>query len=117
MKFGVGVVLGCSLLAGPAVASEPVAVSANPMISMAPATIVVSVVLEPDERNRFLTVVTDSQDFYSSSEVSLDGDRAARQQRFTVRNLPAGEYVVQARVTRADDSERIAETRLVVTGY
>jgi len=118
MKPAVGfVVVGCCLLAGLAVASPPVAVSANPMVSMAPATVVVNVVLEPDERNRALIVVTDSADFYSSSEVALDGDRSARQQRFTVRNLPAGEYVVQARIKRADDSERIAETQLVVTGF
>jgi hypothetical protein len=116
MKFAVGVGL-CCLLSGSAVASQPVAVTANPMVSMAPATVVLNVVLEPDERNRSLIVVADSEDFYSSSEVSLDGDRAARQQRFTMRNLPPGEYVVQARVRRADNSERMAETHLLVTGF
>lgn len=118
MKFLSGVVLGCSLLAGGlATASGPVAISANPTVAMAPATITLSVTVEPDERNRVLTVVTDSADFYSASEVALDGDRAARMRRFTVRNLPPGEYVVQARITRADESERVAETHLVVTGF
>jgi hypothetical protein len=118
MKSLAGVVLGCSLLAGtPATASEPLTITANPIVSMSPATITLNVTVEPDDRNRTLTVVTDSEDFYSASEVTLDGGNAARRQRFTVRNLPPGEYVVQARITRADESERVAETRLVVTGF
>ncbi len=118
MKVLAGVVLGCSLLGGVSVSgSEPLAITANPRVSMAPATITLRVTVEPDERNRLLAVITDAADFYSESEVTLDGENAARQQRFTVRNLPAGEYVVRARITRADDSERVVETHLVVTGF
>ncbi len=118
MKVMAGVVLGCSLLAGtPAAVSEPLAISVHPIVSMAPATVTLNVTIEPDERNRLLTVVTDSTDFYSASEVSLDGDKAARTQRFTVKNLPAGDYLVRARITRGDDSERVVETHLLVTGF
>jgi hypothetical protein len=117
MKLAVATVLGCVVLAGsPATATEPVSIRVNPTVSMAPATVILSVTVEPDERNRVLTVVTDSPDFYSASEVELEGERASRLQRFTVRGLPAGDYVVQARITRADSSERVAETQLMVTG-
>jgi len=118
MKLLTGVVLGCTLLAGaPAMASRPLAIAVNPVVSMSPATVTVSITVEPNEQNRVLRVVTDSADFYSASEVTLDGNRAARLQRFTVRNLPAGDYVVRARLTRADDSERVAEAHVVVTGF
>lgn len=117
MKLPVAAVLGCVALAGsPATGGEPVAVRANPAVSMAPATVVLTVVIEPDQRNRLLTVVTDSLDFYSASEVSLEGDQASRLQKFTLKNLPPGEYQVQARITRADNSERVAQTEMTVTG-
>lgn len=117
MKLVVAAALGCLLLAGSAPASEPVTVAAKPFVSMAPATLLVDVIVEPDARNRVLSVVTESDDFYTLSEVELNGDHAARKQKFTIRNLPPGEYVVQARIKRADDSERIAQARALVTGF
>ena len=64
-----------------------------------------------------IAVVLGATGFATVRALNGGGDRSARQQRFTVRNLPAGEYVVQARIKRADNSERIAETHLVVTGF
>ncbi|HSK08633.1 MAG TPA: hypothetical protein VK911_03590 [Vicinamibacterales bacterium] len=117
MRVLLGFVLLCALLlASPANATQPVEVRVNPAVSLAPATVVLTILVEPDERNRLLTVVADSGDFYRSSEVTLEGDRASRTRRITLRNLPPGEYTIRASVTRADNSSRIAETQMVVTG-
>jgi hypothetical protein len=46
-----------------------------------------------------LTVVADSEDFYRSSEVQLDGDRAPRTINVEFRNMPGGEYKVSGTLT------------------
>lgn len=118
MRFVLGALTGCVLLIGTAISGEPpVSVRANPSVSMAPATVQLSVTVQPDARNRLLTVMTDSGQFYRSSEMPLDGENSSRVQVFTFKNLPAGEYLVSARVGRDDGSDRVAETQLMVTGF
>jgi hypothetical protein len=59
----------------------------------------VTVTVEKDERNRWLDVVVDSGEYYSSSGVQLDGLSAARTQPpMEYRDVPAGHYVVTAAV-------------------
>jgi hypothetical protein len=44
--------------------------------------------------NRVLRVVLESQDYYSVSDVQLDGDKAAQSHSFDWRDLPPGFYRV-----------------------
>jgi len=101
--------------ASPAAAPPPVAVQVSPNASMAPATVRVTVTVEPDERNRGLMVEADSLDFYSSSEVTLEGNGSSRVKRFEFKNLPPGEYEVRATVQRNDGGRQVASTLTIVS--
>jgi len=109
------VATGLLAAASPAAAPPPVTVQVTPNASMAPATVRVTVTVEPDERNRGLMVEADSLNFYSSSEVTLEGTGSSRVKRFEFKNLPPGEYEVRATVQRNDGGRRIASTQTIVS--
>jgi hypothetical protein len=103
------VIGACMILAGTASsAKEAVGIRVSPNISMAPATIRVLVTVEPEDANRELMISADSGEFYTSSTVQLDGNKAPRLQMFTLKELPAGTYQVEARVRLRDGDERRA---------
>jgi hypothetical protein len=66
----------------------------SPAISFAPATLRVQVKLDRNADNRRLTVVAESEDYYRSSEVQLDGDRAPARIVIDFRSVPSGDYQV-----------------------
>lgn len=114
MKAAV-VLLFCMLAAGATVgARDNLSVTCNPTVGMAPATVQITVRVEPDEANRTLTVETDSGMFYTSSSVTLDGDKAPRFQPFTFKGLPPGEYQVYAWVNKGSSRESRAQAQYVV---
>jgi hypothetical protein len=49
-----------------------------------------------DPDNRAVQVVAESSEFYRSSEIQLEGDRAPRTSVFEFRSLPSGTYEVRA---------------------
>src|SRR5262245_10458074 len=68
----------------------------SPAVSFAPANLVVRATIAADSDNRAVEIVAESSDFYRSSEVQLDGDRAPRTTLFEFRSLPSGVYEVKA---------------------
>ena len=81
-------------------AHETLSIRCNPSVGMAPATILVTVTVEPNAANRDLTIEADSTDYFTSSVVTLDGDKAAKFQGFTLKGVPAGEYELYAWVNK-----------------
>ena len=79
-------------------ASQQVRVRVSPQNSMAPADVVVYVTVERSADNRLLRVSAESEDFFRSSEVSLEGEGSARNSILRFRELPSGEYDVTADV-------------------
>jgi hypothetical protein len=77
-------------------AGERLSMVVTPARSMAPATIRVRVGVEPAASNRVLHVVADSGDYYRSSEIQLDGERAPRTLVVQFPSLPGGDYVVHS---------------------
>jgi len=75
-------------------ANEPLTMQVSPTMSFAPANLVIRTRLEPDADNRAMEVVAESGDFYRSSAIQLEGDRAPRTVTFEFRSLPPGEYEV-----------------------
>jgi hypothetical protein len=68
----------------------------TPLVAFAPAYLIVQTRIEADDRNRSIEIVAESRDFYRSSEIPLDGDKAPRSSRFEFRGLPGGRYTVAA---------------------
>ena len=96
-------------------AKEPLAMRVSPAISFAPADLMIRARVEPDADNRAMEVVAESGDFYRSSAIQLEGDRAPRTVTFEFRSLPPGEYEVTAVVIGNDGQRRgVARSRINV---
>lgn len=89
-------------MAAPLGAREPLAIKVSPEVAFAPANLVVRAMIEADHNNRAIEIAADSADFYRSSAMQLDGDRAPRTRTFEFRSLPSGTYEVRARLFGVD---------------
>jgi hypothetical protein len=99
----------------PVGAKEALAIRVSPAVSFAPASLVIRTTIEPDPYNRAVEIVADSEQFYRSSLVQLDGERAARTRNLEFRSLPPGEYEVKATLIGLDGHERaLARTHVNV---
>ena len=72
------------------------AIRVSPWVFSAPAYVVVRATIEHDARNRAIQISAESADFYRSSEMSLEGEKAPRVSQFEFPNLPSGVYEVRA---------------------
>src|SRR5207237_5852904 len=77
-------------------AADRLAVRVSPAVAFAPANLIVRATVESNQENRSIEIVAESEDFYRSSEIPLDGDRAPRTTMFEFRSLPTGSYQVRA---------------------
>jgi hypothetical protein len=92
-----GLLAGLPLLAAlPLGASPRLSIAVTPIIAYAPANVRVKAHVEASADNRALQIVADSSEFYRSSEIPLNGDRAPRTTVVEFRNLPGGTYNVTA---------------------
>jgi hypothetical protein len=89
---------------------ERLTLRVSPAVSFAPANLVVRATIASDADNRAVEIVAESEDFYRSSEIQLDGDRAPRTSLFEFRSLPPGTYVVKA-VLRGSTGAELASVR------
>jgi hypothetical protein len=60
--------------------------------------LVVRATITADPRNRTIAVVAESSEYYRSSEIQLDGDKAPHTTVFEFRDVPSGQYDVSARL-------------------
>jgi hypothetical protein len=66
----------------------------SPAQSFAPSILRIQVGIEPSMENRSLEVIANADEFYRSSEIQLDGDRAPATINFEFRSVPEGKYQV-----------------------
>ena len=85
---------------------ESLSMQVSPAMSFAPANLMIRAKVEPDAANREMEVIAQSDDFYRSSAIQLEGDRAPRTVTFEFRSLPPGEYAVTAVVIGTDGQPR-----------
>ena len=99
---------GCHGITATAVtgAKEPLSIRVSPAFSFAPANLVIRTSVEPDAQNRSMEVIADSAEFYRSSTIALDGDRAPKTTMVEFRSLPPGDYEVTARLIGVDGRRR-----------
>lgn len=74
---------------------EPLKISVSPSQSMAPANLHIRLSIEPNAENRVIVVAAESEDFFRSSEVSLEGDQAPRTVVVEFRSVPGGRYEIR----------------------
>ena len=101
-----GIMMAAATL--PVGAGERMTMKVSPAIAFAPANLVVRTTIEADAGNRAIEIVAESPDFYRSSEIQLEGDKAARTTTFEFRSLPSGTYEVRAKLLGADGQARAA---------
>jgi hypothetical protein len=111
MKWRV-VILGAAIAAAaaPISANDRLALRVSPTVSFAPANLVVRATVEANPENRAIEIVAESDDFYRSSQMQLDGDRAPRTTLFEFRSLPTGSYQVRA-ILRGVSGKEITSTQ------
>ena len=81
-----------------------------------PATVQITVSVEPDREHRALLVEADGEHYFRSSAVVLDGENEKRLHTVEFKNLPAGTYTLRAQVRSAVDVLATATQDLIVTG-
>lgn len=93
----------CAILFGflaaataPMGAGERLTIKVSPAVSFAPANLIVRTMIEADAKNRAIEIIAESEDFYRSSEIQLEGDKAPRITMFEFRSMPSGTYEVKA---------------------
>jgi hypothetical protein len=87
-------------------AGEKITMKVSPAVAFAPANLVVRAMVIADADNRAVEIVAESEDFYRSSMIQLDGDKAARTSMFEFRDLPPGNYVVRANLYGSNGEQR-----------
>jgi hypothetical protein len=103
-----------ALAASSSAAEDALTMRTSPSVAFAPADLIVRATVEQDDDHRSLEIVAESLTFYRSSEVPLDGDRAARVTVVRFRNLPTGFYEVRAVLKGASGRELAVESASLV---
>jgi hypothetical protein len=81
-----------------------------------PATVHITVAIEPAKNHRALVIEADGERYFRSSEMTLSGETDKRLHTVEFKNLPAGAYILRAQVHSAEDVLATATQDLVVTG-
>lgn len=82
----------------------------TPSVAIAPAHLVVRTIIQANQANRAIEISVESEDFYRSSEIPLDGDNAPKKSQFEFRSVPVGQYVIRA-VLKGSNEETLATVR------
>jgi hypothetical protein len=94
---------------------EQLRLAVSPAHSFAPSNLNIRARVVPNAENRALTIVAESEDFYRSSEISLEGEHAPATITFEFRGVPGGEYRVSGVLTDSVGRRRaIAEQQVSV---
>jgi len=110
--------LGLAAVDGDANASEKLSLRVTPNVSSAPGTVIAQATVTRDAANRWLHIEADSGEFYRSSEIQLDGDKAPVVTEIRLPNLPGGEYTVVAILRNNMGEETIVRrTALVLSKF
>jgi hypothetical protein len=102
----------------------PLVTSANEIVEIRlrgryyaePASVQITVAVEPDSENRTLRVEAESAQMFRSSEIALNGAGAQRIHTLEFKNLSAGEYMLSAQVFSTTEMRAVDTHTLSVSG-
>lgn len=110
------VLAGLALTTPSLSAEQAVSLRVTPHVAYAPAVVSIKVTVEPNEQNRTLVVEDDSESYYRSSEVQLEGENAARTHLLTFHGLPPGQHRISAAVRGTNGLRAAVSTSVTVIG-
>lgn len=117
MRVGALVVATMLFAGSPLVARPTIELRVSPIVSAAPATVRIQVTVAPHAANRAVAIAADSDAFFRSSEVALEGEKAPRNVMVEYRNLPSGVYEVRGVLVDVHGKEvAVARSTVTVTG-
>ncbi len=102
-----------AFLEAPTFANQPIAVRVTPHISLAPATVNIDLIVERSSDNRALQVSVESENYYRSSLVQLDGDDAPRVTTMRYGSVPEGSYEVKATLLGPGEKTRASTSAYI----
>jgi hypothetical protein len=100
--------------ASPTLCAPRLTLRVSASVAAEPATILVVARIEPDARNRTLSVAADSGAYLRATEIPLDGDRDAATQEVWFKSLPAGQYEIVAQLRGTDGLQARATAHMQV---
>jgi hypothetical protein len=109
------IVLCVCLGAGIAAGADKLTIRVSPAVSAAPAVVTVRAFVEADADNRALDFIAESRDFYTSTQVTLNGADSPRFNEIHFRGLPEGNYEVTV-ILMGTHGRRALLTRTVTVG-
>ena len=96
---------------------QELSLNASAHVASEPAQIRVRTRLEPDTRNRSLTIEWWSTDGVGGSHsIALEGDQAPAAHDCVIKALGSGEYELTAVLVRADGTQVRRSTRVIIVG-
>lgn len=112
------VLAGLLIAAGqsPAITEDVVDIQLRGHYFNEPATLNITVTVEPHELNRYLRIEADSVNLFRSSVITLQGEAEKRLHSIVFKNLPAGAYTLRAQVMSSSAVRGIAEQEVIVSG-
>lgn len=94
-------------------AEHKLVLNVSPQQSLAPANVNVRITIEPNHANRVVEVVAESDEFYRSSQIAIEGERGPKTIFLQLKNLPSGSYEVRSILSDALGHETASERRAV----
>jgi hypothetical protein len=86
--------------------AAPLRLLVYPRVSRAPAIVRIQARVEPAEGNRALEIIIDSDDYYRSSTIELEGAEAPRVHSVEFRHVPVGVHEIRLVLTGATGAVR-----------
>jgi len=101
-----------TLCAGPLGSTERLTMKVSPALTVAPGFVRIEARLERDASNRVVRIIAESDDFYRSSDIPVDGENGPNIAVVDLRQLPTGVYQVTS-ILVGTHGERAAATRIL----
>lgn len=95
-------------------ATDKLSLSVTPNVSNAPSTVIVKATVPRNTGNRSLHIEADSETFYRSSTIELDGDKAPSVTEFRFASLPGGHYTIVAVLRDSTGEETVVRRNVIV---
>lgn len=103
-------------VAAPGAANDVVEIRLRGHYFAEPATVRITVAVEPAADHRALVIEADGERYFRSSALTLNGENEKRLHMVEFKNLPAGAYTLRAQVRSTEDVLATATQEVVVTG-